>query len=427
MRILIISSSPLKREISVGATYLNLFDNLEDIELASICTRAGNPEPPISKSFCITEKMLIKNLLQKTPTGAAVEVKQGGQETLVHQENRAIKFVKRYRWTIFFWMQDFVWKLGRWKSPELEKFVEEYNPDIILTALLNSVCLNNLILYILSLSSAKFMLYAWDNNYSLRQFTFSPLRWIKRFIDRASMRKIVRKADLFYVISEIQKEDYEKCFRKECKVLTKGADFTEPPELKKQYHDPMQIVFTGNIGLNRWKSLKMIADVLENINKDRIKAQLRIYTATPLTGKMKKALDRGESSRIMGSVPASEVPGIQKNADMLVHVEALDLANKLRVRQSFSTKIVDYLKAARPILAVGPKSVASIDHLVRNECAIVADHKEELEQKLRAVLADHTLLETAAQNAYACGRRYHHKPDIQNMLIKDLEAACGKQ
>ena len=209
-------------------------------------------------------------------------------------------------------------------------------------------------------------------------------------------------------------------------VLTKGADFSLPADVKTQYNDPLQLVFTGNIGLNRWKSLKLIADALKHINADGVKAQLRIYTATPLTKQMEKALNRGESSRIMGSVPASEVAQIQKNADLLVHVEALDLKNRLAVRQLFSTKIVDYLKAARPILAVGPKDVASIDHLIRNDCAIVADNQMELEEKLCAIIANNSVLDDIVQKAYECGRKYHNKQIIQNMLIEDLKTVCRR-
>lgn len=427
MKILFISNVPLKKENSLGNSLLNLFGDIKEISLASIFTRAGEPDVEITHAFCITEVMLIKNLLKGGNVGKKVH--PAGKNTKIQhtvRERSIINFMKARRWTIFFWMQNLVWKIGRWKSTELENYVKEYNPDIILTVLSNSVYLNDLILHVHSLSNTKLVLYAWDNNYSLRRFILSPLRWIKHFIDRASMRKLASKADLFYVISEIQKKDYEKSFHKTCAVLTKGADFSEPPAFKGQYNTPLQLVFTGNIALNRWKSLKLIADALENINKDGILAQLRIYTATPITKKMDKALNRGESSFLMGSVPSCEVAGIQEKADVLVHVEALDLKNKLTVRQSFSTKIVDYLKAARPILAVGPKDVASIDHLIRNDCAIVASNGKELEDKLRAILSNESELNRIAQNAYECGRRHHYKQDIQTMLMNDLREVCGK-
>ena len=203
MRILFISASPLNKEVSIGNTFLNLFEDVENVQLASICTRMGNPTPPISACMCITEKMIIKNLLKNTPVGSTVEVKKIVSQPRV---NDAVRFVKRYRWTIFYWLQDIVWSLGRWKSRELKKFISDFNPDIIFTVFSNSIYLHNLILHVKSISKAKLVLYAWDDYYSVKRFMISPLRWIKHFIDRGSMRRLVEQADIFYVISDIQKE-----------------------------------------------------------------------------------------------------------------------------------------------------------------------------------------------------------------------------
>ena len=129
----------------------------------------------------------------------------------------------------------------------------------------------------------------------------------------------------------------------------------------------------------------------------------------------------------MGSVSAEKVIELQKDADMLVHVEALDLKNKLLVRQSFSTKIVDYLAAARPILAFGPKNVASIDHLIKNNCAIVADNETELLNKLSTVITNKNELQQFASDAFDCGKRHHNKSDIDSMLKNDLSLLVKQQ
>lgn len=423
MRVLFVSSSPLRKDVSIGNTFINLFEGMKDVELASIFTRVGVPDTEISQAFCITEKMIINNMLKKSPVGKKIEIPRGEDAASknIVKDSQGVKFVKARRWTIFFWIQDLIWKIGRWKkSKELKGFIEEYKPDVIFSVLSNSCYLNDLILHTVKLSGAKLVLFAWDNNYSLRQFMFSPLRWIKHFIDRRSMRKTVKRADTLYVISNAQKKDYEKAFKKECKVLTKGADFEGEAPTKESYNSPLQLVFTGNVGLNRWKSLAHIANVLEKINRDGVKAQLRIYTGNSLTKKMDKALNKGESSFVMGSVPSSEVPKIQREADFLVHVEAQDLKNRLLLRQSFSTKLVDYFSQARPILAYGPKNVASIEHLISNECALVADNEEELYEKLTRILNDKKALDDLSLQAWLCGQNNHSKQDIQNMLIKDI-------
>lgn len=429
MRVLFVSASPIQKEISIGNTFLNLFAEQENITLASVYTRGGVPDAAISQAFCLTDAMLVKNLLRKTPVGKTVPCGTTEERTAppAQDSSKLARFMKHSRLSIFFWAQDLLWRVGRWKSPELQKFVEDFQPDIVFTVLSDFPYLNRLILHIVQTSGAKLTLYAWDNNYSLKMVSLSPLRWIRHVWNRASMRKVVAKADLFYVISEVQKQDYEKAFHKPCKVLTKCADFSEQPQLKTSYNTPLQLVFTGNIGTNRWKSLAILAQAVQDLNRNGTKAELRIYTATPLTAKMQQALDIDGASYLMGTVPASEIPRIQSQADMLVHVEALDLKNKLAVRQSFSTKLVDYFKAARPILAVGPKDVASIDHLLQNNCALVADNAADLAAMLSDCLENPKRLHTLAENAFLCGKRHHDVVQMKEMLYADLKNTAASR
>ena len=122
----------------------------------------------------------------------------------------------------------------------------------------------------------------------------------------------------------------------------------------------------------------------------------------------------------MGFVESDKVAEIQINADILIHTEAMDLKNKLLVRQSFSTKIVDYFKSARPILAVGPKDVASIEHLIRNDCAIVADDKQELVKELTECINNNEKLTEIAVKGYECGKNFHNREEINKMIMNSF-------
>ena len=424
MRVLAISRAPWRNDNSIGNTFTDLFGDLPDVEVYSLCMREQPPLNHIAKRhFYISEKQMVKRLMGKKNT---VGQENSPQSTDDGSEKAVYDAVKKYPNTLMLVLRELLWDIGGWKNDRFRQYIQEIRPDIVFFPVFGCYYPHKVLRYIHALTNAKIVLFHADDNYSLRQFSVSPFYWLYRFGLRKWVRRSVRIAEMQYCISDVQMADYDKAFGCDCKLLTKSADFTGEPLVKSNYGDPLQIVFTGNIGLNRWKSLKIIADVLESINKDGVKAQLRIYTATPLTKQMEKALNRGESSIVMGSVPASEIPEIQNNADMLVHVEALDLKNKLAVRQSFSTKIVDYLKAARPVLAVGPKDVASIDHLIRNDCAIVADNRKELEEKLRTALADTSQLNSVVEKAYDCGRKHHNKQDIQTMLTNDLKSICEK-
>lgn len=421
MRILFVSSSPLKKEISIGNTFLNLFKDMNDVALASIYTRSGTPDPEISQAFCITEKMLIKNLLGKGPAGVRVDSALFSAPSSSVKEQKQISFIKSHRWTIFFWIQNLVWRIGRWESKELQEFIEDFKPDLIFTLLSDCSFLNRIILHVKKVANIPLAVYAWDNNFSLKRLMFSPFKWIDHLANRQVMKKVVKHAEIMYVISDVQKKDYERAFRRKCKVLTKGENFTEDILVKNERNQPLQLIFTGNIGLNRWKSLAHIANALEKINQNGVKAQLRIYTGTAITTEMQRALHKGDSSFLMGSVSAEEVIALQNRADILVHVEALDLKNKLLVRQSFSTKLVDYFHQGKCIVAFGPKDVASISHLIKNDAAITADTENELEEKLKMLIETPELIQEYGQKAWECGKRNHHCENITSMLEKDFE------
>ncbi len=422
MKILFISMSPIHKGVSIGNTFLNVLEGLPDAEFFSVYTKSGAPDARIQSAFQISEKMLVNKLLHKTNTvGRRVEERDVQTNA---QPDKLVTFAQKKRYTVLFWGQALVWTLPYWKSDALHAFLDECQPDILFTLLSDSVPLNKLICHIQAYLQKPLVIYAWDNNYTLKMGAVSPLRRLNRHINRIYMRATVKKAAQMYVISGVQKRDYEKAFGIPCKVLTKSADFSGDPPVKTQYHEPMQIVFTGNIGTNRWKSLAMIARALQTVNRNGVRAQLRIYTSTPLTDKMKAALEIADTSFLMGSVPASEIPCIQSDADMLVHVEAFDRQNRLAVRQSFSTKLVDYFKAARPILAVGPRDVASIEHLIANDCALTAQTEAELVEKLTPLIGDGDALTGLARRAYDCGRAHHDKSKMDAMLFADLQTAA---
>lgn len=429
MKVLFVSASPINQEVSVGNTFLNVMP--ENIELASIYTKNGFPDERIHKAFCISEKMIMNRLLKKSKCAGKIITERYGKEELLNTKEyvnkEIVDYARKKRYTIFFWLQDILWNSKVWKSTLLKKFVDNFEADFIFTVFTNNIYLNRIILHILKISNKPLVLYAWDNNYQWNKYQRSPLRWINQFFERMYMRKLVSKAKKLYVISDIQKRDYEYIFHKECTVLTKGADFSTDVHLKESFNDPLQIVYTGNIGNNRWKSLRMLVNAIERINYDSIKVQLTIYTATPLTTEMKEGLNVEGCSRIQGSVSARKITEIQRNADILVHVEAFDAKNKFAVSQSFSTKIVDYLSNAACILAIGPKDIASIDYFIRNDAGLVACNEIEIEESLLKIIKNPELISEYGIKAYDSGKRNHSKEKITAMLTHDFNEIIAEE
>ena len=64
--------------------------------------------------------------------------------------------------------------------------------------------------------------------------------------------------------------------------------------------------------------------------------------------------------------------------------------------------------------------MASINHLIKNDCAIVADNEQELLEKLTECINNNKLTEIAVKG-YECGKKHHNKENINSMLIKGLK------
>lgn len=430
IRVLVILRGAWRNDNNIGNTMTDIFAEHENFEIYSLCMRDQTPQNDLAlQNFAVSEQQLIRNLLHKARNGRITEGICNDNAEDDEQEQREKKIydsAKKIHSFLLEYAREAIWSLGGWKNEKLRRYIREVSPDVIFMPVFRCFYPFKILNYIQKYTKAPVVLFHADDNYTLRHFSLNPLFWLYRFRLRHYVRGAVRNSAVNYVISDLQKRDYEKAFGVPCKILTKSADFSEPPQLKTEYNSPLQIVFTGNIGTNRWKSLAVIADTLKMINADGVKAQLRIYTATPLTEKMKKVLEIPDTSFFMGTVSASEIPQIQSEADMLVHVEALDLKNRLLVRQSFSTKLVDYFKAARPILAVGPYDVASMAHLMENDCALTAQNADELAEKLNSVLRDRHILDELAEKAYVCGKQHHDQTQMRAMLSVDLVTVVEK-
>jgi len=421
MKILVISGAPWRDDLNVGNTYSNLFGNMENTEIANIFLKSGSPSNNVVKKYYqITEKTLLTNLFNaKNPSGRELIV-DGKADCFTEKEEVVYDKLRIKRWMVFFWGRELIWKLGRWKSSELKAFLDDFKPDIIFAQLKNNIYLNDIILFVKKYTKKPLILYAWDDVYTLKRFSFSPLYWADRIMQRPKIRSVVSECEFLYVISPLQKKEYEKIFNKECRLLFKGYDFGVKPE-GKSIDYPLKLVYTGNIYGGRWKTLVKIGRALEKINKEKIKAQLYIYSNTPMTKKMTELLNIDNTVFLMGGVEAELVAGIQADADILVHVETTDLLERFSGRHSLSTKLVDYFYAARCIFAVGIKNLASIDYLIKKDAAIVATDELSIYNKLMMLINEPSIIEEYAQKAWLCGKKNHQLNDIQKRLYNDLK------
>ncbi len=424
MRILVITDVLWRDDNGVGNSYSNIFRDLSDAIIVNICCQQGRSNNNISSQcFQISEKSILNHLREPKISSGVIEDKNI-KENIENKKGGLFSLIKKSRLQIFFWIRNLIWKFG-WKSPALKNFIDEFQPDFIFAQLQDKIYLNNLIAYIQNYTGKPLCLYAWDDIYSLKQFSLSPLFWIDRFIQRRSIRKLVKQSQILYTISEEQKKEYATALKVRTELLYKGYVFKETPQLKsieKRESQIIRILYTGNLYSGRYQTLYRVCKALKKLNCGKTKAELFIYSATKLSKRQIARLNIEHSSYFMGKISEQEVQKFQKEADILLHLEPFSLKGSLLCRLSFSTKLVDYFYNGKCIFAVGHKRCASMKYLKRFNAALVAEKIDIIEDKLKELIENSEMQKDYAYNAWKCGKENHQIKAIQRKLVDNFTA-----
>lgn len=421
----------------VGAnTIPNFFSEWNPESVAVVYTKSELPDSELSNYyFQIAENDVLHTTLRPgTKCGKQVQsekhVKKQNQdyESIVqgiNEEHRRYNFFRNHRWKVFYFARDLMWAMGAWKSKELDRFIENFNADVMFFPIYPYVYMNKLQAYIAKKAGVRGVAYIADDDYSYKPEWYNPLFWLQRFLLRKSVDEVMKYADELLVIAPKLQEEYVNMFNMPVNVLTKGIDVAEAPDATSEVELPLKMIYTGNLFIGRDKTIVKVVEAIKRINKDGCKIQLYIYSHIQLNDKLRSALNVDGSSYFMGAVPGSEVAEIQNSADIVLFVEGMDIFNRNKARLSFSTKLTDYFRSGKCIFAVGPEDIAPIDYLARNDAAIVATSKDEIETKLRKIIDKPAIVKEMGKKAYEVGVKNHSKMEMQKVFLESLKKASG--
>ncbi len=419
-KVLVVGINPWIDNTGIN-TLISFFEQWDKASLAHLYTRDGNPNTCICDTFFrISEKKLIKSVWRRTVlTGDVVKNEE-------KKKSNELKLYNKKHNEFFTFAREFVWLLGKWKTKELNCFLDEFRPDVLFMPVYSTVYMARLQNYIVKYTQKPVVLYASDDNYSYKSISKTPLSYVMRWWLRKHQKKLFQSARRVMVIAPKQKEEYDRLFNKESIILTKGVDFIKYPYQKETLSNPIKMVYTGKLIIGRWKSLEAIADVFGKINQDEIKIELDIYTTDNVDEKIMCALNKNGCS-IKGALSLEEVQDVQEQADILVFVESLENKYKHAARLSFSTKITDYLKSGKCIFAIGDDDIAPIDYFKRYDSAITACSYEEIEVQIKRLVQTPQLIEEYGKKAYECGKKNHDKLKQNKILFDCIRSAANNE
>ena len=401
-------------------TLASLFSWVDESNIANVYFRAGIPTcETCNKYFYFSENKIIRSIFKKTVTGTRIERNSFIDSREASSEQNRYSIFRKFRPYTGLFIRELLWKIGKWKSKEFDAFIDDFRPDYIIYPHEGYIYFNRIVNYTIKKTQAKAFGFFWDDNFTFKQHPWNPLYLLYRLFQKASIKKNVKISLGHFSITPMTKKEADHTFKINSIFLTKPIfSFHNIDTLRDCSCPPINITYTGNLGIGRIKSLFELSRALEAVDPNCTLFSLNIYSNTVLTKLEKKRL----SKHIIfhGRISSKAANDKQKESDVLLLLEPISGFNKFTPRLSFSTKLADYISRKRCILAIAPRSIASMTYLIENEAALVACNRKEIINALSLLIANNEVTNKYASNAYLLGMKNHYAPVIFNKLQHEL-------
>lgn len=406
----------------------NFFDGYDPEKIARIYIETKIPNTKCCHHFFqISEVSLIRRIFKwKTKTGHVIDT----NKSFVHskdqeaKEDNLMSFARHHRSFFLTILRDVLWSSGGWKSKELKSFVSDFNPDVVWLDGSPLIFMNKLNNYICSIAAKPSVTFVMDDVYTYKSCPTLMSRIYRLFI-RKHVKKTIVKASHVFVSSEKMKREYDEIFSINSTFLAKGVnDFISIDNLP-QVHNPIKLVYLGNVLIGRFDSLILLAEAIHAINVTKGKTfELSVYTGDYIADEDRERFLLDDSIHLCKPVPYHEVNNVMNQNDIVVFVEALEGKLNCIARLSFSTKIVDYIVSGKCILAIGAADLSPIEYLDSHGLSLTATKKEDIYKVLETITPE--VMHEKIKNSLAFAKTTHNKRTIQNNVYGILsDVAIG--
>ena len=430
MKILVISAEVWRDDSNGGNVLSNIFDGF-DGEFAQIYCNQGMPSNrKCKKYYQMTDSMIIQNVIKHKPIGKVLEFKEFpcvyNQTQIIDGDIRKLyAFFRKYSFPIFHAAKEILWNISKWENSALREFIVEFDPDIIFAPCYGSHIMLSIDRYVAQLTKKPVISYISDDHYSLKQFRFSIVYWINRFLLRKNLRKTFPYYTLAYTMTDEQREECQKAFKNDMKILRKGIEILQICK-KENINKPIKLIYAGGIYCGRWKTLIAVVKALKEINKNGIKMVLDVYTGNKLTKKQQVILNDKVNSNVHGLITQDELKKRYEESDIALHVESFDLKNRLITRLSFSTKITDCLSSGCAVMAICWNGHSGYKYLEKEDTAICIDSRNKIYENLVQIVENPDIIKKYSEKAYIICKKNHSEVEVRKMIELDFKNLEGE-
>jgi glycosyltransferase involved in cell wall biosynthesis len=430
-RVLVISHNVFSTTSNMGKTLSAFFAGWDSDKLAQLYFHSEVPNSLICKNYYrITDFDLLKSIFKRQDVGDILTDNDICENRANTRTDKGIKSdiyqFGRKRKPYMYCGRNLLWRLGKWHTPQLEEWIDQFNPQIIFFAAGDYIFSFEIALTIAQSQNIPIVVYFCDDYYLIKRNSISPLYWINRYLFKRKFTETVVKSVAYLTISDQMNEAYFDAFNKKGYVMMTASTMLNIKN--DQSSSSIKIAYIGNLGFDRWKPLVQIGRVLKNIVYKEQPLHIDVYSSEKREEVLKHLTDEN-GIKFGGFLNSNQVIEKMHESTLLLHVEDLDKEiNKEKVKYSISTKIADSLASGTCLFAYGPAGVASIDYLKQKNAACVVTEKDKLEDTLRELLNNADLRQSYINKALQLANERHNPEKNQRrfeeIICESIERWC---
>lgn len=427
MRILLITDEEWNDAVYGNNVLTNWFSGF-DAEFAQIYCSPGLPYNNIcSRYFQITDMQMVQSLYSHKKAGKKIEVPKDAHSIKLSKVNAQrkgaylkLKQLSRHFHTAMMLIRDGVWRSGRYDTDALKSFVSDFHPDIVFCPRLITPKLMRLEKIVSTMTDAPFVAFTADNEASMEHYSWSPLFWLRAWMIHRAFGKHIKLYKHYFTFSEEQAQNYQLNYGISTSTLYKCGQFQKDFQ-QKEVNTPIRMVYAGRLYCNRWRTLAAIGQTLEIVNKEKRRMILDIFTAEELTNRQQAVFKPLKHVHVHSAITPLQLVEEYHKADIALHVESFDKANRNATHYSFSTKIIDLMSSTCAIMAICWERHSGYVYLKNHDAAFCISDYNEILPMLHRISQQPDLIQEYAEKAWRCGVKNHTCEIIHNQIKETFE------
>ncbi len=414
MKVLILSHCQIAEDFSIGKTLASLFSAFDKSELCQLYVHSGTPTIDVCNSyFSLTDKDVLKRLFF---------LGSGGRETKVssYQNNnpKSTAFKRSKRNEL---LRDLLWRISPWYGSKLNDWINREKPSCVFVALGSGRFLYDMALKISKKHGIPIVAYVCDDFYFDKTADKGLVNklWHKKLCKKTE--QLFSKTKAIVSICPELSEVYANKFNRPTYTVMTGSTISRLKNRNRKARIE-NVRYFGKLSLDRYKSILDVGTTLDLINRsDKQSFSLDVFCGD-VSREIKDLFKDVQSVRFHNFVRGEEFESEFYASDALLHIEGFEKSIIERVKYSISTKIADYLASGIPVFAYGPDGIASIAHLKRNQSAVIATQRDQLEPQLRELFYNTALTDSVSKRALETAEKNHNSRKVSESLYNVLSS-----